>query len=44
LPSYYDRPDWFLDSLAKWLANRLGKELVHELGKRLAVFQHADML
>jgi hypothetical protein len=36
LPSYYDRPDWFLDSLAKWLANRLGKELVRELGKRLA--------
>jgi hypothetical protein len=38
LPSYYDRPDWFLDSLAKWLANRLGKELVRELGKRLANF------
>ena len=38
LPSYYDRPDWFLDSLTKWLANRLGKELVHELGKRLANF------
>lgn len=36
LPSYYDRPDWFLDSLTKWLANRLGKELVRELGKRLA--------
>jgi len=36
LPSNYDRPDWFLDSLAKWLVNRLGKELVRELGKRLA--------
>jgi len=36
LPSHYDRPDWFLDSLAKWLANRLGKKLVRELGKRLA--------
>ena len=38
LPSHYGRPDWFLDSLAKWLANRLGKELVHELGKRLTNF------
>ena len=44
LPSYYDRPDWFLDSLTKWLANRLDEELVHELGKRLANFQHEDML
>ena len=44
LPSYYDRPDWFLDSLTKWLADRLGEELVHELGKRLADFQQDDML
>jgi hypothetical protein len=44
LPSYYDRPDWFLDSLTKWLANRLDEELVHELGKRLADFQQEDML
>jgi hypothetical protein len=44
LQSHYDRPDWFLDSLAKWLANRLGKELVHELGKRLVNFQQEDML
>lgn len=44
LPSYYDRPDWFLDSLAKWLANRLDAELVHELGERLVDFQHEDML
>jgi hypothetical protein len=44
LQSHYDRPDWFLDSLAKWLANRLGKELVHELGKRLVHFQQEDML
>ena len=44
LPSYYDRPDWFLDSLTKWLANRFDEELVHELGKRLANFQHKDML
>jgi len=44
LPSYYDRPDWFLDSLTKWLADRLGEELVHELGKRLADFQQEDML
>ena len=44
LPSYYDRPDWFLDSLTKWLANRLDEELVHELGKRLADFQDEDML
>ena len=35
LPGYYDRPDWFLDYLAKWLSNRLGKELGKELGKRL---------
>jgi hypothetical protein len=44
LPSYYDRPDWFLDSLTKWLADRLGEELVYELGKRLADFQQEDML
>ena len=44
LPSYYDRPEWFLDSLTKWLANRLDEELVHALGKRLADFQHEDML
>jgi hypothetical protein len=44
LPSYYDRPDWFLDYLTKWLANRLDEELVHELGKRLTDFQHEDML
>ncbi|MDF1592573.1 MAG: hypothetical protein P1P89_13740 [Desulfobacterales bacterium] len=44
LQSHYDRPDWFLDSLAKWLANRLDEELVHELGKRLANFQQKDML
>ena len=44
LPGYYDRPDWFLDSLTKWLANRLDEELVHELGKRLADFQQEDML
>jgi hypothetical protein len=43
LPSYYDRPDWFLDSLTKWLANHLDEELVHELGKRLADFQHEVM-
>ena len=44
LQSHYDRPDWFLDSLTKWLADRLGEELVHELGKRLTNFQHEDML
>lgn len=44
LPSHYDRPDWFLDSLAKWLANRLDEQLVHELGKRLADFQQEDKL
>ncbi len=44
LPGYYDRPDWFLDSLTKWLANRLDEELVHELGKRLANFHDEDML
>ncbi len=44
LPSYYDRPEWFLDSLTKWLANRLDEELVHALGKRLADFQHEEML
>jgi hypothetical protein len=44
LPSYYDRPDWFLDSLTKWFANRLDEELVYELGKRLTDFQHEDML
>ena len=44
LPRHYDRPDWFLDPLAKWLANRLDEELVHELGKRLANFQQEDML
>jgi hypothetical protein len=26
LPSHYDLPDWFLDSLAKWLANLFDKE------------------
>ena len=36
LPSHYDRPDWFLDYLTKWLASRLDEELLHELGKRLA--------
>ena len=35
LPSYYDRPDWFLEALAKWLRSRLKEELVHELGKLL---------
>jgi hypothetical protein len=35
LPSHYDLPDWFLDSLSKWLANLFDKEIVHELGKRL---------
>lgn len=44
LPSQYNRPDWFLDSLSKWLATRLGKELVQELGKRLRDFQQEDML
>jgi hypothetical protein len=44
LPNYYDRPDWFLDSLAKWLTNRLDDELVHELGKRLSNFQKEDIL
>ena len=44
LPGYYNRPDWFLDSLAKWLTNRLDEELVHELGKRLTNFQDEDML
>jgi hypothetical protein len=44
LPGYYDRPDWFLGSLTKWLVNRLDEELVHELGKRLAEFQEEGML
>jgi hypothetical protein len=44
LQSHYDRPDWFLDSLAKWLANRLDDELIHELVKRLTDFQQEDML
>ena len=44
LQSHYDRPDWFLDSLAKWLTNRLDDELVHELVKRLTDFQEDDML
>jgi len=44
LPRHYDRPDWFLDYLTKWLANRLGKELVHELRKRLAGMKQEDML
>ena len=44
LQSHYDRPDWFLDSRAKWLANRLDDELIHELVKRLTDFQQEDML
>jgi hypothetical protein len=44
LQSHYDRPDWFLDSLAKWLTNRLDDELVHELVKRLVESQEKDML
>jgi hypothetical protein len=44
LQSHYDRPNWFLDSLAKWLTNRLDDELVHELLKRLVDFQREDML
>ena len=44
LPGYFDRPDWFLDSLTKWLANRLDEESVHELGKRLIEFNMEDLL
>ena len=44
LPSHYDLPDWFLDSLTKWLANLFDEEIVHELGKRLTDFQEEDML
>jgi hypothetical protein len=44
LPSYYDRPVWFLEFLTKWLSDRLGEELVHELGKRLADSEHEDIL
>ena len=39
-----DRPDWFLNSLVKWLWSRLGKEGINELGKRLTDFQEEDML
>jgi len=44
LQSHYDRPDWFLDSLANWLAKRLDDELIHELVKRLVDLQQEHML
>lgn len=35
MPSFYDRPGWFLDSLANWLVDQLGKERAQALGKLL---------
>lgn len=42
LPGFYDRPDWFLKSLAKWLAEHLEEEDTRELGKRLIDYDHGD--
>ena len=35
LPGYFDRPDWFVDSLTSWLAWQLDEELTRDLGNRL---------
>ena len=40
LPSYYDRPDWFLEALSNWLAWRLGEGRARELGRRLVEFDY----
>ena len=35
LPSYYERPDWFLSSLTKWLVKHLDKDQIYELRELL---------
>lgn len=42
LPGYYDRPDWFVDSLTTWLAWQLDKELTRKLGNRLIEYDYGD--
>ena len=39
-PSFYERPEWFLDGLAKWLTNQLGLECTKSFGKHLLEYDY----
>lgn len=40
MPGFYDRPEWFLDALAKWLTEQLDEKHAQALGKLLVDYDY----
>lgn len=43
MPMFYQRPDWFFDTLAKWLEYQLGDDGAKAFGKHLLEFKYGEM-